>query len=92
MMIATATQIVQAVRPAIPTVWSALMAFLLGYTGISSVYRPKNRIIIMAARICRAAFRLFLIWLFFKQFIFVGVNMQRFEGSAWLPLIEAVFR
>jgi hypothetical protein len=92
MLIDAASQFVLTVKPAIPTIWSALLAFQLGYVGVSKVYRPRNRAIIMAARICRTAFGLFLLWLFLKQFIFVGMNMQRFEDSAWLPLIEALFR
>ncbi len=91
-MIDAATQMVQTLKPAIPTIWSVLLAFQLGFVGVSRVCRPKNRGLLITARICRAAFGLFLLWLFLKQFIFVGMNMQRFEGSAWLPLIEAVFR
>lgn len=80
------------VKPAIPSIWSAMMVYQLGYINISRIYRIKNRLASIVARVCKSALGLFMLWLFLKQFVFVDMNMHRFADSNWLPLIEAVFR
>lgn len=92
MFIEMAARAALLIRPAAPSLWSAMMVYLLGYRTMFGISKPKNRFATLAARMCKVAFGLFLIWLFLKQFIFVDVNMRRFTDSAWLPLIEALFR
>ena len=92
MFVEMAVRLVELMKPAAPALWSAMMIYLLGYIIVSGIQRPKNRFAVAAAHVCRAALGLFLIWLFLKQFIFVDMNMHRFADSAWLPLIEALFR
>lgn len=92
MLVEMVVRLVQFVKPVASTFWSAMMIYLLGYIIVSGIQKPKNRIAVAAAYVCKAALCLFLIWLFLKQFIFVDLNMHRFADSDWLPLIEALFR
>lgn len=80
--------LINTVRPFTPMVLSGMMIYLLVYL----LVKPRNGVWRALGRSCKTAFSLTVAWHFLYQSIFTPVNMSRFSGSAWLPLLEALFR